>query len=128
MGCVLGTSAAGEGNRQRSHRPPDTRRTIEQIPTDAVTHGVRVSKDGDGEGDKIRQTGDFTTTDRRKPVPQYSLKTAQGWPAWLCDVAGDAIKDWTPRRANTFEKLDKVLSLSPNLSIFIHKINIQTKL
>jgi hypothetical protein len=24
-------------------------------------------------------------------------------------VAGDAIGDWTPRRANTFEKLDKVI-------------------
>ncbi|KAM7483486.1 hypothetical protein LguiB_008069 [Lonicera macranthoides] len=104
MGCVLGTSAAGESNRRRSRRPPDTRRTVEQIPLDAVTDGVRVSKDGDGDGDgeKIRHT------DRRSPVPQYSLKTTQGWPAWLCDVAGDAIKDWTPRRANTFEKLDKI--------------------
>jgi hypothetical protein len=24
-------------------------------------------------------------------------------------VAGDAIGEWTPRRANTFEKLDKVI-------------------
>ena len=88
MGCVLGTSAAGEGNRRRSLRPPDTRRSVEQIPPDAVTDGVRVSKDVDGEGEKIRHTGDFTATDRRSPVPQYSLKTAQGWPVWLCDVAG----------------------------------------
>ncbi|KAL6494406.1 hypothetical protein OROGR_031206 [Orobanche gracilis] len=31
----------------------------------------------------------------------------EGWPSWLNDVAGHAIKDWKPRRANTFEKLDK---------------------
>ncbi|CAN4085483.1 unnamed protein product [Withania somnifera] len=31
-----------------------------------------------------------------------------GWPSWLVAVAGDAIKDWNPRRANTFQKLDKI--------------------
>nr|GMC76139.1 probable serine/threonine-protein kinase At1g54610 [Ipomoea batatas] len=40
-----------------------------------------------------------------------SATNQQGWPLWLVDVAGDAIKDWTPRRANTFEKLDKVEQL-----------------
>ncbi|EPS59320.1 hypothetical protein M569_15488, partial [Genlisea aurea] len=33
---------------------------------------------------------------------------ADGWPSWLIDVAGDAIRQWEPRRANTFEKLDKI--------------------
>lgn len=35
-----------------------------------------------------------------------------GWPSWLAAVAGDAIKGWIPRKANTFEKLDKVSSFS----------------
>ncbi|KAL4361446.1 hypothetical protein GQ457_04G005700 [Hibiscus cannabinus] len=34
-------------------------------------------------------------------------QVAAGWPAWLVTVAGEAIKGWTPRRANSFEKLDK---------------------
>lgn len=33
---------------------------------------------------------------------------AAGWPAWLAAVAGDAIKGWVPRRADSFEKLDKI--------------------
>ncbi|KAK8561497.1 hypothetical protein V6N12_048567 [Hibiscus sabdariffa] len=33
---------------------------------------------------------------------------AAGWPSWLVAVASEAIKGWIPRRANTFEKLDKV--------------------
>lgn len=47
----------------------------------------------------------------------YSFRTSanstnqQGWPSWLVAVAGDAIKDWTPRRANTFQKLDKAILL-----------------
>ncbi|GAA0139229.1 hypothetical protein LIER_42568 [Lithospermum erythrorhizon] len=29
------------------------------------------------------------------------------WPSWLLSAVGDAIGDWSPRSANTFEKLDK---------------------
>ncbi|KAL8139277.1 LOW QUALITY PROTEIN: hypothetical protein V2J09_005298, partial [Rumex salicifolius] len=34
---------------------------------------------------------------------------AAGWPAWLTAVAGEAISGWVPRRADSFEKLDKAL-------------------
>ncbi|PWA41494.1 protein kinase superfamily protein [Artemisia annua] len=33
---------------------------------------------------------------------------AAGWPGWLTAVAGEAIKGWSPRRADSFEKLDKI--------------------
>lgn len=36
---------------------------------------------------------------------------AAGWPSWLTSVAGEAVKGWLPRRANSFEKLDKVCCL-----------------
>ncbi|KAK9060698.1 hypothetical protein SSX86_021404 [Deinandra increscens subsp. villosa] len=45
---------------------------------------------------------------RRQISGEYSLNTASTWPAWLSAVAGDAIEDWTPRRADSFEKLDKI--------------------
>jgi cyclin-dependent kinase 12/13 len=35
-------------------------------------------------------------------------QVAAGWPAWLSAVAGEAIDGWTPRRADSFEKIDKV--------------------
>lgn len=31
-----------------------------------------------------------------------------GWPTWLSSAAGDAVSGWTPRRADSFEKLEKV--------------------
>ncbi|EPS63681.1 hypothetical protein M569_11103, partial [Genlisea aurea] len=31
-----------------------------------------------------------------------------GWPSWLTSVAGEAIKGWIPRKAESFEKLDKI--------------------
>ncbi|KAG2312369.1 hypothetical protein Bca52824_023926 [Brassica carinata] len=33
---------------------------------------------------------------------------AAGWPSWLTSVAGDAIKGWVPRHAESFEKLEKI--------------------
>ncbi|KAF7842804.1 putative serine/threonine-protein kinase [Senna tora] len=31
-----------------------------------------------------------------------------GWPSWLTSVAGEAISGWIPRRADSFEKLEKI--------------------
>lgn len=55
---------------------------------------------------------------RPTPIPQLQLglvpksiegeQVAAGWPAWLAAVAGEAIKGWVPRRADSFEKLDKI--------------------
>ncbi|PKA66748.1 putative serine/threonine-protein kinase [Apostasia shenzhenica] len=33
---------------------------------------------------------------------------AAGWPAWLTNVAAEAVNGWLPRRADSFEKLDKI--------------------
>ena len=35
---------------------------------------------------------------------------AAGWPSWLASVAGEAAKGWLPRRVESFEKLEKVIS------------------
>lgn len=35
------------------------------------------------------------------------IATAE-WPSWLASVAGEAIKGWVPRCADSYEKLDKV--------------------
>ncbi|KAG2681870.1 hypothetical protein I3760_11G163900 [Carya illinoinensis] len=35
-------------------------------------------------------------------------QVAAGWPSWLAAVAGEAIRGWTPRRADSFQKLDKI--------------------
>ncbi|KAH9305463.1 hypothetical protein KI387_009867 [Taxus chinensis] len=47
---------------------------------------------------------------RPRNVPRHSEgeQVAAGWPAWLSAVAGEAIKGWIPRRADTFQKLDKI--------------------
>jgi cyclin-dependent kinase 12/13/sacsin len=101
MGCVLGTPA-GDGD-QRRHRK-DQRNGSSEVVNNVVT--VRDKQ-------RNRHTGDFPGTlpaiERRKPILDPLAVNQQGWPSWLMAVAGEAIGDWTPRRANTFEKLAKVL-------------------
>lgn len=36
-------------------------------------------------------------------------QVAAGWPAWLTTVAGEAIHGWVPLKAESFEKLEKVM-------------------
>lgn len=47
----------------------------------------------------------------RVPKSLEAEQIAVGWPSWLASAAGEAIRGWVPRRANTFEKLDRVRSL-----------------
>lgn len=42
------------------------------------------------------------------PKAAEGEQVAAGWPSWLAAVAGEAIKGWIPRRADSFEKLDKI--------------------
>ncbi|KAL6541301.1 Protein IMPAIRED IN BABA-INDUCED STERILITY 1 [Orobanche hederae] len=35
-------------------------------------------------------------------------QVAAGWPAWLSAVAGEAVQGWVPRKADSFEKLEKI--------------------
>ena len=51
-----------------------------------------------------------TASENIRNIPKHNEgeQVAAGWPAWLSAVAGEAIKGWIPRRADSFEKLDKV--------------------
>uniref|UniRef100_A0A1J3G4Z4 Putative serine/threonine-protein kinase n=1 Tax=Noccaea caerulescens TaxID=107243 RepID=A0A1J3G4Z4_NOCCA len=53
---------------------------------------------------------------RSKPNPRLSNpskhwrgeQVAAGWPSWLSDACGEALNGWIPRKADTFEKIDKI--------------------
>ena len=48
---------------------------------------------------------------RRIPSATVAEQLAAGWPGWLAAAAPEAINGWIPRRADTFEKLNKVCSI-----------------
>ncbi|XP_020084117.1 probable serine/threonine-protein kinase At1g54610 [Ananas comosus] len=44
---------------------------------------------------------------RRTPSAAAARDSA-GWPLWLSAAAGDALRGWAPRRADSFQKLEKI--------------------
>lgn len=119
MGCVFGKELnAKKCAVEREGGGGERRREVE----------VRVAKAEENEvcnGENEKGNNNDVVEERRrrekrnrssKPNPRlgnapkhiHGEQVAAGWPSWLSAVAGEAINGWTPRRADTFEKLDKV--------------------
>lgn len=54
------------------------------------------------------------------PKSLEAEQIAAGWPAWLAQSAGEAIRGWVPKRAESFEKLDKVSISYLSFDFFSH--------
>ncbi|EOA13122.1 hypothetical protein CARUB_v10026141mg [Capsella rubella] len=126
MGCVLCKESTGDKPNHNTNNnipdeppPGDHRKTTEEdLPSSSSTTAVSVVEIGDKEKKKdlvsiqiqparIWHTGDFSAGSSRRPG--MSLRsTPEGWPPWLIAACGDSIKDLTPRRATTYEKLEKI--------------------
>jgi cyclin-dependent kinase 12/13 len=110
MGCVFGKESSVKERREE----------VREAKVDVVVGGsgsgreVENVKEG-GEEKRIRPSGERRRRSS-KPNPRLSNpsnnvhgeQVAAGWPSWLSKVAGEAINGLVPRRADTFEKLDKV--------------------
>ncbi|KAE8705218.1 putative serine/threonine-protein kinase [Hibiscus syriacus] len=123
MGCVLGKQSQSSSSDIRHSRntqaPPRNLRRRRSSDESSLVVSVNDSVDGvvavkEKRGERQQQrkaghTGDFQvmvpSPDKRRMIPETDTN---GWPSWLMAVAGEAISDLTPRRANTFQKLDKI--------------------
>ncbi|KAK9077725.1 hypothetical protein SSX86_006062 [Deinandra increscens subsp. villosa] len=130
MGCVFGKEISSSGppsseivadkRRERDRDSNDQSGRREKASTenlDSGNNGGQESQNGvvekGGKDGSVRPRGERR---RSKPNPRLSNPTknihgeqvAAGWPPWLSAVAGEAINGWIPRRANTFEKIDKI--------------------
>ena len=121
MGCVFGKEVSSSG-------PPSSEIVVEKkrdkdsgnndtgggVAAAAAVGEVEnaVVKKGDKEGgarprgERRRSKANPRSSNPGKNI--HGEQVAAGWPAWLSAVAGEAINGWIPRRADTFEKIDKV--------------------
>ncbi|XP_038980960.1 probable serine/threonine-protein kinase At1g54610 isoform X1 [Phoenix dactylifera] len=126
MGCAFGkdaspapSSASVRRKKERTARPVASDRKsqaalskIETAVVDApaAAAAVRAEKAerlaGERPHGRRRQRADPRLGN--PPGHIHGERVAAGWPSWLSIVAGEAIKGWTPRRADTFEKLAKI--------------------
>ncbi|GER43180.1 protein kinase superfamily protein [Striga asiatica] len=79
---------------------------------DRKSNGSRRVRDDYYEKKREKDSDDdiknFPPSIRNLPKAIEGEQVAAGWPSWLVEVAGEAIKGWVPRKAETFEKLDKI--------------------
>ncbi|KAI0518662.1 hypothetical protein KFK09_006098 [Dendrobium nobile] len=112
MGCVLGRHASSVDS---SRRHGDKEVVVSsgrksQVPPPKVD----VVSAGDGGAAQEEPAQVKPARPRRRsrtgsiPGQAVGEQVAAGWPQWLSEVAGEAIKGWTPRRADSFEKLAKI--------------------
>lgn len=135
MGCVLGrevSSGLVHNGREEKREGVNYEKKSQSISAES-TETLEVKGAGnvtvDGEVVEANE-GDVTKKDdkaehdekprkekrRSKPDPRLSNppkhkhgeQVAAGWPSWLSAHVGEAIDGWLPRRADTFEKIDKV--------------------
>jgi hypothetical protein len=126
MGCVLCKESTGDKRKHNNpdEPPPADLRNTEDLPSSSSTTTAAISveigekKKKDLDSIQIQperrtwHTGDFSAGSSRRPG--MSLRTPEGWPPWLIAACGDSIKDLTPRRATTYEKLEKVGNKNTN--------------
>uniref|UniRef100_A0A6N2LWR2 Protein kinase domain-containing protein n=1 Tax=Salix viminalis TaxID=40686 RepID=A0A6N2LWR2_SALVM len=122
MGCVLGREVSSgivleskavknlrvESNRKVedvSVKKTDTTSSVVEIKNEE-TLGEKV--DGDKKPKGERRWSRPNSKPSNLPKQTRGEQVAAGWPPWLSAVCGEALNGWIPRRADTFEKIDKI--------------------
>ncbi|KAJ6876951.1 serine/threonine-protein kinase [Populus alba x Populus x berolinensis] len=122
MGCVLGrevSSGIVSESKEVKKLRVESNRKIEDVSvtkTDTTCSVVEI-KNEESRGEKV--DGDKKPKGERRwsrpnskpsnlPKQTRGEQVAAGWPPWLSAVCGEALNGWIPRRADTFEKIDKI--------------------
>ncbi|KAE8713058.1 Cyclin-dependent kinase C-1 [Hibiscus syriacus] len=103
---------ATSSRREGAYRAKD-RSDNNEVRTMLIDKQVNGSVQLHGENlDRKREKKEYVVTQHpgmgSLPKATEGEQLAAGWPAWLASVAGEAIRGWVPRRADSFEKLDKI--------------------
>jgi len=124
MGCVISREVSSgivyEVKEDKSSSV-ESNKKVDQVSTGRVEenaveaqNGEKEKEENGGGDDQVRRLKGERK--RSKPNPRLSNPTkhlqgeqlAAGWPAWLTAVCGEVLSGWIPRKADTFEKIDKV--------------------
>ena len=112
MGCVCGRPAAIDDGRCVQTPPPAGKLSAAGAAVPRREEEARKQARARDEALERRRAAAMAMAagQVRSPVPRAleAEQVAAGWPPWLASVAAEAVRGWVPRRAESFEKLDKV--------------------
>nr|ACJ85823.1 unknown [Medicago truncatula] len=128
MGCVISreveSGIVSEVKEEKNSRAESSKR-VEEVSTSRAEGSVVEVQNGE-KAKKVKEKEEKSDGDgvqrpkgerrRSKPNPRLSNppknlqgeQVAAGWPSWLTAVCGEALNGWIPRKADTFEKIDKI--------------------
>ncbi|KAK6130363.1 hypothetical protein DH2020_035868 [Rehmannia glutinosa] len=108
---------SGQSGRREKVVVGSVSKSEEEVGGGGEGGGGKVQNGRDQEEERKEENARLPRGERRKSRPNPRLsnppknihgeQVAAGWPSWLSAVAGEAINGWTPRRADSFEKIDK---------------------
>lgn len=133
MGCIISRETSSgvetETKSVRKDLSVESSRKVDDVVVAKVDSDIQVGgevsvgggeaqKEENGHGSQRPPKGERR---RSKPNPRLSNvpnkargeQVAAGWPPWLTAVCGEALNGWIPRKADTFEKIDKVCFAIP---------------
>lgn len=130
MGCVISREASSgvdsESKGEKKDLSVESKRKVDDVVVPKVDSETIEVHDGGGEAKKEEnghggQRPPRGERRRSKPNPRLGNlpkqsrgeQVAAGWPPWLTEACGEALNGWIPRKADTFEKIDKVRFLFP---------------
>lgn len=125
MGCVIGrevsSGVVSETKEEKRDLSVESNRKVDDVPARTTENKTVEVPDGGTETQKeesgaVVQRSSRGERRRSKPNPRLSNlpkhlrgeQVAAGWPSWLTVACGEALNGWIPRKADTFEKIDKV--------------------
>lgn len=118
MGCVCGRPSAFDDGQCRATPPPAAKLSaVVRREEEARKQQLQLqqhARAGSGREEALERRRAMmamaAACQVRSPVPRAveAEQVAVGWPPWLVAVAPEAVRGWVPRRAESFEKLDKV--------------------
>ncbi|XP_057853154.1 probable serine/threonine-protein kinase At1g54610 isoform X2 [Cryptomeria japonica] len=104
MGCAYAKqSSAAACNRSSSSPSSSSSSTQQPSPPPPPKSALVETANGSG-----RHDNDPHAMVKWKWSNREAEQVAAGWPSWLTAVAAEAIQGWIPRRADAFQKLDKI--------------------
>ncbi|KAG6751021.1 hypothetical protein POTOM_045538 [Populus tomentosa] len=96
-GSVRRVSKANVGNVPVSLEEGEKERKLVDVKSKG--HNRSITMDSESNDDQPRVSMMISTRHESE---------REAWPEWLTAVAGEAVEGWLPRRADSFEKLDKI--------------------
>uniref|UniRef100_A0A0D9XXQ6 [RNA-polymerase]-subunit kinase n=1 Tax=Leersia perrieri TaxID=77586 RepID=A0A0D9XXQ6_9ORYZ len=124
MGCLCSKGAKDDADAPSENKTPSRNSAAASVNTVIGTNdGVPSVIDGQlkesavnssilqsGKGEKVIVALDvrISSGNNTELKGLSGEHVSAGWPAWLANVAPKAVEGWLPRRADSFEKLDKI--------------------